>query len=293
MSAPTTGTRTRDGDTLTTYDVALRRRGVRRAAARAAFGALGKGLTTFAVTLVVVLALWWGVLAAFDVSPYVAKSPADVWEHLVTSPDAAEHRAAVAAPLGVTLYHAFVGFVAGLAVALLGAVAFRLSKGVETALLPVAMLLRSVPLVAMAPVIIMVVGRDVAAVAVIGGIVVLFPALVTISAGLASASTQMTDVVHVYGGSSWTALRTVALPASLPSFFAAVRVSVPGAITGALLAEWLATGDGLGSAINQAIPQVQFAFIWSSVVVVTAASLVLYNLVQILEDVVLARSGTR
>jgi ABC-type nitrate/sulfonate/bicarbonate transport system permease component len=98
-------------------------------------------------------------------------------------------------------------------------------------------------------------------------------------------------VVAVYGGSPWTALRKVALPASLPSFFAAVRISVPGALTGALLAEWLATGDGLGSAIQTAYSQVQFSLVWSAVVVVTAVSLVLYNVVQLLETVVLARMG--
>ncbi|WP_265520854.1 ABC transporter permease [Oerskovia flava] len=291
MSAPTATVPGPDGPT--THDLALLRRRVRREATRDVLRTIGRGLLTFALTVVVVLALWWGVLLVFDVSPYVAKSPADVWDHLVVSPDAAAHRAAVTAPLGITLYHSFVGFCTGLLVALAGAVSFRLWKGAENALMPVAMLLRSVPLIAMAPVIIMIVGRDVAAVAVIGGIVVLFPALVTIAAGLSSASQQMTDVVHVYGGSPWHALRMVALPASLPAFFAAVRISVPGAITGALLAEWLATGDGIGSAINQAIPQVQFSFIWSSVVLVTAVSLVLYNVVQIVENVVLVRTGMR
>ena len=155
------------------------------------------------------------------------------------------------------------------------------------------MLLRSVPLIAMAPLIILIFGRDVATVAVVAGIVVLFPALVTIVFGLHSASPQMLDVVAVYGGSRWTALRKVALPASLPSFFAAVRISVPGALTGALLVEWLATGDGIGSAIQTAYSQVQFSLVWSAVVVVTAVSLVLYNVVQIVETVVLARMGMK
>jgi ABC-type nitrate/sulfonate/bicarbonate transport system permease component len=150
-----------------------------------------------------------------------------------------------------------------------------------------------VPLIAMAPLIILIFGRDVTTVAVIAGIVVLFPALVNIVFGLRSASPEMLDVVSVYGGNSWTALRKVALPASLPAFFAAVRISVPGALTGALLAEWLATGDGIGSAIQTASSQVQFSLVWSSVVVVTGVSLVLYNVVQIIETLVLARMGMK
>jgi ABC-type proline/glycine betaine transport system permease subunit len=245
-----------------------RRRQVRAEAVRATARALGSSVGTFLVTIVAVLALWVGVLWAFDVSPYVAKGPLEVWKYLVTAPDAAEHRAELASLL---------------------AVAFQLSKGLEHALMPVAMLLRSVPLVAMAPVIIMIFGRDAWSVAVIGGIVVLFPALVSIAFGLGSASPQMHDVVAVYGGSPFTALRKVALPSSSPSFFAAVRISVPGAITGALLAEWLATGEGIGGAVGGYIAQAQFSALWASVVAVTATSLVLYNLVQIVEDVALAR----
>jgi ABC-type nitrate/sulfonate/bicarbonate transport system permease component len=267
------------------------RREIRREASLGVAKALGRSLLTFALTLVVVVALWVAVIELFGISSYVAKGPPDVWAYLLTDEDAGEHRALLMGELGVSLADAFIGFVAGLVVALLGATAFRLSRGVEQALMPIAMLLRSVPLIAMAPLIILIFGREVTTVAVIAGIVVLFPALVNIVFGLRSASPEMLDVVSVYGGSSWTALRKVALPASLPSFFAAVRISVPGALTGALLAEWLATGDGIGSAIQIAYSQVQFSLVWSAVVVVTAVSLVLFNLVQLVETVVLTRMG--
>ena len=269
----------------------VRRRQVRRDAAGRLTRALGRSLLTLAVTLVVVGLLWVGAIEFFGISSYVAKGPADVWAYLVTDPDAGEHRALLQTELGTSLVDASIGFVAGLVAALLAATAFRLSRGIEHALMPVAMLLRSVPLIAMAPLIILVFGRDVVTVAVVAGIVVLFPALVTIVFGLQSASPQMLDVVAVSGGGRWTALRKVALPASLPSFFAAVRISVPGALTGALLVEWLATGDGIGSTIQTAYAQVQFSLVWSAVVVVTGVSLLLYNAVQLVEDVVLSRMG--
>jgi ABC-type nitrate/sulfonate/bicarbonate transport system permease component len=269
------------------------RREIRRESSRAVLRAVGRSLLTFVLTLVVVIALWVAVIELFGISSYVAKGPQDVWAYLVTDEDAGEHRSLLMAELGVSLADAFIGFVAGLVVALLGATAFRLSRGVEQALMPIAMLLRSVPLIAMAPLIILIFGRDVATVAVVAGIVVLFPALVNMVFGLHSASPEMLDVVAVYGGNPWTALRKVALPASLPSFFAAVRISVPGALTGALLAEWLATGDGIGSAIQTAYSQVQFSLVWSAVVVVTAVSLVLYNVVQVIETVVLTRMGMK
>lgn len=264
---------------------------VRKQAASGALKAFAWGMVTFIGTLVGVLALWVGVLAVFNISPLIAKGPVDVWNYLFTVPAAEANRELMFGNLAVTLGHSVIGFVSGLVVAILGASLFQLSKGAEHALMPVAMLLRSVPLIAMAPVIIMIFGRDIATVAVIGGIVVLFPALVNISFGLKSASAQMNDLVEVYGGGSWAKLRKVAMPSSLPAFFAAVRISVPGAITGALLAEWLAVGGGIGGSIAGYIPQAQFSALWTSVVLVTAVSLILYNVIQIVEDVVLARMG--
>lgn len=264
---------------------------MRKQAATGALKAFLWGLGTFLGTIVAVLVIWVGVLWIFQISPLIAKGPVDVWNFLFEVPAAEANREMIFGNLMVTLGDAAIGFIAGLVVATLGATVFQLNKGIEHALMPVAMLLRSVPLVAMAPVIILIFGRDFWTLAVIGGIVVLFPALVNISFGLRSASPQMNDLVDVYGGGAWTKLQKVAMPTSLPAFFAAVRISVPGAITGALLAEWLAVGGGIGGSIAGYVPQAQFSALWTSVVAVTAVSLILYNVVQIVEDVVLARMG--
>lgn len=264
----------------------------RASTARAIGLALGRSTLGALSTLVIVLLIWLAIVYLTGISPYVAKGPLDVFAFLVTDADAGENRAALAANLAITLQHSAIGFIAGLVTAILVAVLFRLSRTVESALMPLAMLLRSVPLVAIAPVIILMMGfGSVASVAVIGGIVVLFPALVTIVFGLKNASPQMLDVVAVYGGSTWTAIRKVALPGALPSLFAAIRVSVPGAITGALLAEMLSTGNGIGRAAVTFATQAKFPDLWAAVVVVTAVSLVLYQVVQIIESVILARMG--
>lgn len=258
---------------------------------------VGRSLLNAAITLVVVLALWQGVVSLTGISTYVAKGPLDVWNFLfVTDPDArstaAEHRDVLFPLAGKTLLDASLGFVVGMAIAVVLAVSFTLSKTVEAGVMPLALLLRSVPLVSIAPVIILLTGRGTAAsVAVIGSIVVLFPALASVLFGLSQASRQSLDLVKVYGGGNVAALRKVAIPGALPSLFAAARVSVPGAVTGALLAEWLSTGKGIGGMIQKFNATAQFDNLWSSVAIITIVTLVLYNLVQLLENVVLARMG--
>jgi ABC-type nitrate/sulfonate/bicarbonate transport system permease component len=123
------------------------------------------------------------------------------------------------------------------------------------------------------------------------GIVVLFPALVTIAFGLRSVTPQMRDVIQVYGGSSGDVLRRVAYPTALPSIFASVRISVPGAITGALIAEYFTTTDSVGKAINTSLALYQYDRLWALVVAVTLASILLYMVAQAGERLVLARFG--
>jgi len=257
--------------------------------ARVALMTVVHGLLTGFITLIVVLVAWQGLLVVLDISPFLAKGPLEVWKWLATVPEAADNRTLILENLAVTLSDAFLGFVAGLTCAVLLAIVFTLSRGIEHALMPIALLLRSVPLVALVPVISLITGRGLTTAVVMGAIVVLFPALVNIAFGLRSASPQISDVITVYGGTAFTTLCKVALPSSLPSFFAAVKISVPGAITGALLAEWLTTGQGLGNSIVAAVAKVQNSEVWASVVVITIVSLALYGLAQVLENLVLRR----
>lgn len=250
----------------------------------------GKTLLSGVSVMAITLLLWVAWVTWVD-NDFIAKGPADVWEYLVGDEDALENRTEVLDLLGRTLIDSGIGFVAGMVAAIVLAGLIVLSKGIEAAVMPIAMILRAVPLIAMAPVIILIFGRGFSSVAVISGIVVLFPALVTIVFGLRAVSQQMRDLVHVYGGNDWDALRKVAFPFALPSLFAAIRISVPGAITGALIAEWLATGQGIGYGVVSAAGRSQNTKVWALVVVITVVSLVLYTVAQVVESFVLSRFG--
>ncbi len=283
--APATGKLALSADPAAQASLAAdRRRALRRT--------IGRSLGNAAITFAVVLLLWQGIISFSGISPFVAKGPLDVWAFLFTDEDAAAHRAAMAPLVGQTLIDSAIGFVFGMIAAVVLAVLFSLSKSVEAGVMPLVLLLRTIPLVSIAPVIILITGRGtVASVAVIGTIVVLFPALASILFGLSRASRQSIDVVHVFGGGRLTALRKVSIPGAGPSLFAAARVSVPGAVTGALLAEWLSTGQGIGGAILKFNAQAQFAQLWTSIALITLITLLLYNIVQIVENIVLVRMG--
>ena len=264
---------------------------VRREEIAYSLGLMVNGFANTALSLAVVILLWVVGLWALDVTPYIGKGPVEVFTWLFLDADSAEHLGLLGTALSQTMIDSAIGFSFGLFFATFIALLFNLSRGFEQALMPIAMLLRSVPLIAMAPILILIFGRQQVTVAVMGAIVVLFPALVNIVFGLRSASAAMVDVATVYGANKVSAIRYVAFPASLPSFFAAVKISVPGAITGALLVEWLATGQGIGYAIISAVGRAKTNEVWAYVVVITLVSIIIYNLVGLLESLVLSRFG--
>lgn len=261
----------------------------------------GRAALTVLVAVVVLTAVWTALLAVFDVSSFVGKSPVDVWQYLFTdrpargvrpaSLSAEAARAEIFGALATTLGNAAIGFVAGMLAATAVAVAMVSWRPFEYAFLPIAIVLRSVPLVAMAPLLLLVFGQGTLSIAVIAGIVVLFPALVNIVLGLAGAPQPALDLVRVNGGSATRALVTVRIPAALPQFLASARISVPGAIVGSMLAEWLVGFEGMGGVLSNYNGTGNAGGVWTIVALAVVVSIVLYEVMTIVEAALLARWG--
>lgn len=243
------------------------------------------------VSVAVGLGAWQLFLVAFDVDPFIGKGPVDVWNHLVTDADAATSRRELGEASLTTLRDASLGLVAGSAAAVVVAVAFTLWRSVERTFMPVAMVLRSVPLVAMTPLIALVFGRGLMAVTVIAGIVTFFPTLVNVALALRSTPREAIDLCRAYGASPAKTLRKVQVPVALPALFASLRIAAPLALVGALLSEWLATGDGLGYLMQRAMTMFQVDQLWAGVFLVTLYSIVLYTAIGAIERLVLVRFG--
>ncbi|GAA4778805.1 MULTISPECIES: ABC transporter permease [Microbacterium] len=250
---------------------------------------VGRRAAVFAGTVIALLVVWQVLLAVTGISPFIAKSPIDVWSYLWAVPDAAANRALVLDGLAVTAHDAGIGYVAGLGGAAVISTLFALFPALATAFMPVAMVLRTFPLVALTPLIVLVFGRGDAGLAAIGFIVVFFSALVTISFGIAGASPQALDVVSVFGGRRWAQIWKVGLPSAVPALFTAARLAIPQSLSAALIAEWLITGEGAGSQLMRAAGTSQYAALWATATVFILATTVVYTLVTTLEELVLAR----
>ncbi|MFT4044905.1 MAG: ABC transporter permease subunit [Gordonia sp. (in: high G+C Gram-positive bacteria)] len=247
------------------------------------------GAFWIAVSVVVILIAWSGYLKAFDVSPYVGKSPKVVWDYLFTGDLGAQNRVTVFDALRATMVHSLVGYIAGMAVGVGCASAFVTFPLLERILTPVTVALRSVPIIVLIPVLILALGRGLAGVIAIAAIVTFFPALANTQNGLKRVPPDAMILMRSYSASVWTSLWRVQLPYALPSIFASARIAAPTAVLAATLAEWLATGDGLGHQIVNAQAHADYTGLWAGAAVLTGVSLIFYGCVTATEQVILRR----
>jgi sulfonate transport system permease protein len=231
------------------------------------------------IGVAVVIAVWSVGIRASGLNHFFAKSPSDVWHYLVSRSGAASHRSALLHGLNRSIHDAAYGWAAGMILAMIAAGLLILSKTVATAVYPIILVLRSVPLVVMTPLIALVCGRGILGVTVIAGIVTFVPSLVTLAEGLRCAPSAALDVITCIGGSGRLALWKVRAPFAAPSAFAAAKISLPGALLGAILAEWLITGRGLGEIMAKDIISSGYSDLWSAVCIVVALSVALYTIV--------------
>jgi ABC-type nitrate/sulfonate/bicarbonate transport system permease component len=272
--------------------VRQKRRGRRTEGKRGVGGWLVLGLRkvlTAAASIAVILLVWILFLKIFHVNSFIGKTPMDVWRYVWSTDQGPEARHTLLQTSNTTLRDAFIGLAAGTIAAVVFAILFNLSRTIEQTFMPVAMVLRSVPLVAMTPLIALVFGRGLMCVTVIAGIVTFFPTLVNVSLALRSTPRASVDLFRAYGSNRWTMLYKAQLPSALPALFASLRIAAPLALVGAVLVEFLVTGAGLGYLIQTSMTQSVYNMLWAAVALVTLFSIVLYTIIAAAERRVLGR----
>ncbi|MDO9525714.1 MAG: ABC transporter permease subunit, partial [Gemmobacter sp.] len=234
-----------------------------------------------------ILLLWWGSIAVLGLNPFFAKGPLDVAQALLWAPDAAQTRASLWSALADTALLLVPGYLAGLAAGAGLAILITLVPKLAGTAMPLAIALRSVPIVTTAPLIVLVLGRGATGTIVLVAVMVFFPTLVACLHGLRQAPGQVIDVFDSYAASPLQRLIRVQIPVMLPALFAAARMAVPAAILAVTVVEWLATGIGIGTLMALSASVSDYDMLWSAVVLVASFSALGYGAVGVIEARVL------
>jgi sulfonate transport system permease protein len=252
-------------------------------AAQATPRSLPRGPMLALIAVILPFLLWQVGLWALGAPDLVAKGPAAVIDYLFLARSADSAQARLLAALAETLPITLVGMAAGLAFALAFAALGELAPALARTLLPVALVSQTMPLVALTPLLVLLLGRGEAVTLAITISVTFFPAYVTIAQGLAMTPRAAFDLADVYGASRLTRLRLISLPAAGPHLLAAARLATPRALLGVMIAEWLATGRGLGGLMNQSRGFLDYGMIWTVALASVLVSVALHQATGLLE----------
>lgn len=191
----------------------------------------------------IVLIAWEGAVRAFHVPPYLFPGPIAIVGAFASDP---------VGLLGSLLSTLIVTFVALAVAAILGlamAVAVEVSALARAVVQPWAVILQVTPIVAIAPLIIVLIGDPFVSLVACATIVAFFPVFATTAAGLASVPPELADLFRLYGGGRWRTLRLLRLPAAVPYFLSGLRISGGLALVGAVVAEFVAGSGGFASGL--------------------------------------------
>ncbi|MGI8556835.1 MAG: ABC transporter permease [Solirubrobacteraceae bacterium] len=187
-------------------------------------------------------------------------------------------RALLWSNLAVTAEEVLLGTSAALLAACLLAAAIHASATLRRALYPLLVASQTVPIVLVAPLLVVWLGYDLAPKLVIVALVCFFPIVVSALDGLASTPPELLKLMRTLGGSRRQTFLRVEAPSALPSLFSGLRIAISISVIGAVLAEQSGSSSGLGHLIVQALPQLETARAYAAVVLLAALAIALFTL---------------
>ncbi|PWH17081.1 MAG: nitrate ABC transporter permease [Anaerolineae bacterium] len=231
-----------------------------------------------AALLLVLALLGWEVGVRLSRTPvYLLPAPSRIWATFWLDP--LYYLQALWVTLGEAVGGLTLGLLAGIGVAVWVTLQPRLEGGVMT----LALLIKSMPLAAIAPLLTIWLGFGVLPKVIITALLTFFPVLVNTLVGLQSADAEMLDLLRVHRATAWQTLRHLRAWLALPYLFAALRVAAPLSLMGAVIAEWTGAGSGLGRVMWLAYANLNLPPLFAAIFVVSTVSIFIYLLMVWLE----------
>ncbi|HET7265322.1 MAG TPA: ABC transporter permease [bacterium] len=224
-----------------------------------------------------VLALWQAVMAVFKVPHFIAATPV---ETIGALRDQAKTLAINAWP---TIIETVGGFVAGNVIAVLIAIGFVHNRTFQHTVYPLAVAVRTLPIVAISPILVLLLGNGYAPKIAIAALITFFPTLVNMVDGLNAVEAQAQELMHVLSATKWEVFRYLRWPTSLPYLFSALRIASTASLLGAIVAEWIGSNKGLGYLILAATYDYRTPLLYATMAVASALALALFGLISLLE----------
>ena len=225
------------------------------------------------------IALWEGVTVGFNVPSVLLPAPSMIWARITSSVDI------LWADFVQTYMKAVLaGYVMGCGAGFLAAVLVDRVPFLRKGLLPVGNLVAALPIIGIAPIMVMWFGFDWPSKAAVVVVMTFFPMLVNTVTGLAASGAMERDLMRTYASGYWQTLIKLRLPAAMPFIFNALKINSTLALIGAIVAEFFGTPIvGMGFRISTEVGRMNIDMVWAEIFVAALAGSLSYGLLALLE----------
>jgi NitT/TauT family transport system permease protein len=230
-----------------------------------------------ALGIIGLLVVWWAVIAGFDVRPFIAPSPFMVVKTFFTKSDLLLQN------IWITAIEALAGFIVGNLVAVLIASVLVHSKALQQIFLPIAVAINAIPVVAKAPILVLIMGNGMAPKITIAAMVCFFPTLINMVQGLEAVNPQIMELMRILSATRSQVFFKLRLYSALPYLFSALRIAASMCVIGAIIGEWIGATQGIGAQIIQATYNYDSPLLYAAIVLSAALSGLFYVVVALVE----------
>ncbi|MEN3793781.1 ABC transporter permease [Fulvimarina sp. MAC3] len=228
------------------------------------------------------LVLWEGITRGLGVPQVILPPPSMIWDRITGSVPT------LWADFQQTYLKAVLaGYAIGCGSGFLAAILIDRSPFLRAGMLPVGNLVSALPIIGVAPIMVMWFGFDWPSKAAVVVIMTFFPMMVNTLAGLSAANRMERDLMATYASSYWQSLRYLRLPAAMPFIFNALKINSTLALIGAIVAEFFGTPIvGMGFRISTEVGRMNVDMVWAEIFVAALAGSISYGLLALAERAV-------
>ncbi len=230
--------------------------------------------------LVGLLVLWWASVKIFGIRPFIAPSPDAVVMMLWRKLDI------LMANLAPTAIEAMAGFLLGNVAAIATATVFVHRRMIAEAFFPIAVMINTIPVVAKAPILVLLLGNGMEPKIAIAALIVFFPTLVNMVRGLESVNPQALELMRVLSASKREVFWKLRVYNSLPYLFSALKIAASMAVIGAIVGEWIGSNEGIGALIIQATYAFDTPLLYATIIVGSTFSACFFLVISAIERLV-------
>jgi len=224
-----------------------------------------------------ILALWALGVYLFDVPEYIVPSPLHVARTFTRD------FGTITRNLVPTAVESALGFLLGNFASIVIATIFVHQKTVEQTFFPLAIIIRSIPIVAVAPLLVLMLGNDMVPKVVIAALICFFPTLVNMVKGLSSVNPQALELMRVLSATKRETFFKLRLQNSLPYLFAALKIAASASVIGAIVGEWIGSTEGIGALIIHATYNFDTGLLYAAITAACIFSVLFTALISFIE----------